>query len=119
MSKNLIQKGNLKQPIILWNRTKARAVENSEAIGHSIVADTLEEVVTKSDVIWTCLLNQEAVSDTFAKILAYDVRGKLFIDCSTVLPDITSQVHQSVQEAGADFIAMPGDLSFQDAKEIY
>lgn len=108
MTRNLVAKGNLDEPLILYNRTRSRADEHSSQIGHSVVAATLEEAVSKSDIIWSCLQNQEAVMECFEKILLQDLQGKLFLECSTISPDVANRLAKRVLSAGAEFVAMPG-----------
>ena len=111
MTKNIVGKANLENPLILWNRTQQRAQEHSSNIGHSLVAATVEEAVTKADIIWSCLQDQEAVTEIFEEILKMDIRGKLFIESSTVVPNVTNRIAKEVEKAGAEFVAMPGPLS--------
>ena len=113
MTKNIVAKANLEKPLILWNRTQQRAKDQSSKIGHSIVAATVKEAVTNADIIWSCLQDQEAVTETFEEILKMDIRGKLFLESSTVLPDITNRIATEVEEAGAEFVAMPGSFRRQ------
>lgn len=108
MTKNIVAKANLEKPLILWNRTQQRAKEHSSKIGHSLVAATVKEAVTNADIIWSCLQDQEAVTETFEEISKMDIRGKLFLESSTVLPDVTNRIAKEVEEAGAEFVAMPG-----------
>ena len=108
MTKNIVAKADLEKPLILWNRTRKRAEEHSASIGHSTVAATVEDAVTKADIIWSCLQDQEA--ETFEEILEMDIRGKLFLESSTVLPDVTNRIAKHVEEAGAEFVAMPGKI---------
>ena len=108
MSKNLVVKGKLEKPLIIWNRTHRRATDHSLRIRHSIPVDTIEEAVTKSDIIWSCLVNQEAVVETFDSILKNDIKGKLFIETSTITPEVTNEISRQVIDAGGEFVAMPG-----------
>jgi len=110
MTRNLVAKGNLEEPLILYNRTRSRADEHSSQIGHSTVAATLEEAVSKSDIIWSCLQNQEAVMECFEKILPQNLNGKLFLECSTISPDVVNSLAKRILNAGAEFVAMPGLL---------
>lgn len=112
MSKNLAQKGNLSKPIILWNRTMSRAVSHSSAIGNATVAESLSEAVSKSDIIWSCFSDQKAVISSFDVILNTDVRGKLFLECSTITPEGTNELADRVISAGGEFVAMPGINAF-------
>lgn len=108
MCKNLVQKGNLKKPLILYNRTTSRTVALNARIGHSIVAETVEEAVAPADIIFSCLTGEAAVNQTFDRILKTDIKGKLFVECSTVLAAHMNELSKIVQAAGANFIAMPG-----------
>jgi 3-hydroxyisobutyrate dehydrogenase-like beta-hydroxyacid dehydrogenase len=96
----------------LWNRTFARAIEQRDQIGSSTVASSLEQAIFDSEIIWSCFSNQEAVLEIFENILKTDVRGKLFLECSTITPDATNELARKVIDAGAEFVAMPGMLYF-------
>lgn len=108
MATNLVKKGNLEKPIILWNRSYNRAADLSAEIGHSEAVHSIEEAVAPSNIIWSCLSDQEAVLETFDLILKGDVRGKLFLECSTITPPVTNTLAKRVIDAGAEFVAMPG-----------
>lgn len=105
---NLVAKAGLPSPLILYNRTRQRAEEHSSKIGYSIVARDLAELISTCDVIWTCLEDERAVFEIFAQILELDLGGKLFVECSTILPSATSQLTQRVHNGGANVVAMPG-----------
>lgn len=108
MCKNLILKGKLEKPLILYNRTTSRAKALSAQVGHSLVADSLNEAVSKADIVFSCLTDAEAVNDVFEKILTWEVKGKLFVECSTTQREQTNRLANRVEEAGASFVAMPG-----------
>lgn len=84
MSKNLVLNGNLEKSLILWNRAASRATSLSERIGHSIIAETLEDALSRSDIIFSCLTDEQGVLETFDAALKIEVKGKLFVECSTV-----------------------------------
>ena len=105
---NLVAKAQLRCPLVLYNRTRQRAEEHCSKIGHSVVARDLTELVSTCDVIWTCLEDEKAVFEIFADILKVDLGGKLFVECSTILPNATSQLVQQIQDGGGDLVAMPG-----------
>lgn len=44
----------------------------------------------------------------FATILENDVKGELFVECSTVTPEHTNILAAKVIGAGAEFVSMPG-----------
>ncbi|KZF25393.1 6-phosphogluconate dehydrogenase [Xylona heveae TC161] len=109
MCKNLVAKGNLSQPLILFNRTKQRAEELSGLLpaGKSAVASSITEAVSKSDIIFTCVGDDKALNETIETALQSQVKGKLFVDCSTVHPETTEQLAKAIVEQGAGFVASP------------
>ncbi|KAI0161632.1 6-phosphogluconate dehydrogenase 2 [Hypoxylon sp. FL1284] len=109
MVKNLVEKGNLEKPVILYNRTRKRSEELAAKLpeGKTEIVDSLEEGVKKADIIFTILTNDAAVQGVFQDLLKGDVSGKLLVDCSTIHPDTTEKLAKSVADKGAQFIACP------------
>ncbi|KAI4151942.1 MAG: hypothetical protein LQ340_003198 [Diploschistes diacapsis] len=110
MAKNLVEKGNLSKPLILYNRTLSTAEELANKLGgegKAIVAKSVEDVVAKSDIIFTCLSNDKAILSVMEAALKGEVKGKLFVDNSTVHPDTTDTLNKKATEAGAEFVASP------------
>lgn len=110
MSKNLVEKGNLSSPLILYNRTSKRAEELSARLekGKTKVVYSVEEAVSGADIIFICLGADPSVKETFNTATKGDVKGKLFVDCSTVHPDTTDELEKIATSNGADFVACPG-----------
>ena len=110
MCKNLVEKGNLDKPLIIFNRTTKRAKDLQTKLpeGKSIVVEELDEAVTKADIIFTCLGDDQAIMDTVSTAVKGDIKGKLFVDCSTVHPDTTTKLVKTIEEHGAYFVACPG-----------
>jgi 3-hydroxyisobutyrate dehydrogenase-like beta-hydroxyacid dehydrogenase len=110
MCKNLIEKGSLQAPLILYNRTQKRSEDLAASHPSSTtkVASTIAEAVGPSDIIFTCLGDDAAVQDTITSALqSSNVTGKLFVDCSTIHPDTTNALSEQITGAGAHFVAMP------------
>lgn len=109
MCKNLVEKGNLDKPLIIFNRTQKRAADLNAKLpsGKSIIASSLDEAVSQADIIFTCLGDDAAISDTIAAAVKGNVKGKLFVDCSTVHPDTTNKLAKSIHEQGAEMVACP------------
>ncbi|KEY70857.1 hypothetical protein S7711_00702 [Stachybotrys chartarum IBT 7711] len=109
MSKNLVEKGNLNTPLLLHNRSVQRAVDLNQrlGLGKTEVVESLEAAVPRADIIFTCLADDDAVRDTINSALQSDVKGKLFIECSTIHPDTTEAIAKAVLARGADFVAAP------------
>jgi|SRR5881628_2776481 3-hydroxyisobutyrate dehydrogenase-like beta-hydroxyacid dehydrogenase len=110
MCKNLVEKGNLDKPLILYNRTKKRAEDLAASLpaGKTEVVDSVAEGVKKADIIFTIVSNDAAVKESIRTILeSDDVKGKLIIDCSTIHPDTAKQVAEEVLAKGGEFIPSP------------
>lgn len=107
MCKNLVEKGDLDKPLIIFNRTKKRATDLNAKLpsGKSTIASNLEDAVSKADIIFTCLGDDAAIKDTIANAVKGDVKGKLFVDCSTVHPDTTNMLAKMIQSHGAELVA--------------
>ncbi|KAK4979545.1 hypothetical protein LTR66_002637 [Elasticomyces elasticus] len=109
MVRNLVEKGNLSKPLILYNRTTTHAKDLSSQFGSgkTSVVSSIEEAVKSSDIIFTCVSDDKAMEDTIDTALKGDVKGKLFVDCSTIHPDTTDKLAQTIKSAGAEFVACP------------
>ncbi|KAI1275216.1 NAD binding domain of 6-phosphogluconate dehydrogenase-domain-containing protein [Xylaria sp. FL0933] len=109
MCKNLVQKGNLEKPLILYNRTKKRAEDLAATLpaGKTEVVGSIEEGVKKADVIFLIVSNDAAVKEAVDTILKSDATGKLIVDCSTIHPNTTKEVAETVLAKGGEFVASP------------
>lgn len=109
MCANLVSKGNLDKPLIIYNRTQKRADDLSAKLGLSKtkVASTIPEAVKDSDLILICVGDDAAVNSTVDTILEQNVQGKTIVDCSTVHPDTTNALEKRIIAAGAQFVGMP------------
>lgn len=109
MCKNLVEKGDLSQPLIIFNRTQTRSEDLSSKLGagKSKVAGTIAEAVSPADIIFTCLGDDKAMQETIDTALKQDVKGKLFVDCSTIHPDTTNALSKQIINKGAHFVACP------------
>jgi 3-hydroxyisobutyrate dehydrogenase-like beta-hydroxyacid dehydrogenase len=115
MCKNLVTRGQLDVPLIIFNRTTKRSVElcGSLPSGKSVVASSIDEAVSKSDIIFTCVGDDAAITKTIDTALKSNVKGKLFVDCSTVHPDTTEGLAQKITAAGAEFGTSPHFTKFR------
>ena len=110
MSKNLVEKGKLESPLMVYNRTTRRANDLEHELGDHRVsaARTIGEALAQSDIIFTCLSDDRAVTNMIAMAVKGDVKGKLFVDCSTVHPDTTTKIAKKIESHGGHFVACPG-----------
>lgn len=124
MSKNLAEKGSLDKPLLVYNRTKKRADDLVEKVGSdkAEALDAVEDGVKRSSIIFTSLSNDQAVEELYATILqsAGNLQGKLFVETSTIHPDTTERLAQSLLAAGAEFVASPvfGAPAAADAAQL-
>ncbi|KAF2626428.1 hypothetical protein BU25DRAFT_411820 [Macroventuria anomochaeta] len=109
MCTNLVSKGNLDKPLILYNRTKKRSDDLAKKLGtdKTKVVENVNDAVKESDILLMCLGDDAAVNSTVDEILKGDVKGKTIVDCSTVHPDTTNALEKRITEKGAEFVAMP------------
>ncbi|KAF2455126.1 6-phosphogluconate dehydrogenase 2 [Lineolata rhizophorae] len=110
MSTNLANKFPHESPILLYNRTTARAESHAATLdGKAKVATSIPDAVVPSDVIFICVGDDEALAATIDEALAVPggASGKLFVDCSTVHPDTTTRIAEQITGAGAEFVASP------------
>lgn len=108
MCKNIVEKGNLDNPLIIFNRTSKRANDLAQTLGSKVtVATTISNAVSKSSIIFTCVGNDAAINEIIDEALKGDIKGKLFVDCSTVHPDTTNALAERITAAGAEFVACP------------
>jgi 3-hydroxyisobutyrate dehydrogenase-like beta-hydroxyacid dehydrogenase len=122
MCKNIVEKGNLSNPLIIFNRTEKRATELSNSLpdGKSAVSTSIKDAVSEADIIFTCVGNDAAINETIDEALKSDVKGKLFVECSTVHPDTSEALAKKVTNAGAEFVACPvfGAPAMADAGQL-
>lgn len=109
MCKNLVEKGQLDRPLIIFNRTQKRATDLSNSLpsGKSTIASSIDDAVSKSDIIFTCVGDDAAINETIDAALKRSTKGKLFVDCSTVHPETTEGLAKKITSAGAEFVACP------------
>ncbi|KAL8641059.1 MAG: hypothetical protein Q9228_002091 [Teloschistes exilis] len=124
MCKNLVEKGQLVHPLIISNRTLQRAhdLQSKFPSGKSTVAPNVAEAASRSDIIFTCLGDDAAIKETIDSItkIPRGIKGKLFVDCSTVHPDTTNALASTLISHGAEFVACPvfGAPAMADAGQL-
>jgi 3-hydroxyisobutyrate dehydrogenase len=94
--------------VIVWNRSSGK-VEPLLALG-ATSAPTPAALATAAETVITILTDATAIDDVYGGangLLSGDVRGKLFIDMSTVQPQTGIALAQQVAAKGADFVECP------------
>ncbi|GAA4165814.1 NAD(P)-dependent oxidoreductase [Chryseobacterium ginsenosidimutans] len=101
MAKNLEKAGF---PLSVYNRTIEKAEDFKEK---STVYQNISDLVKNSDIIFTMLTNDEAVKIVYEKVLTLNISGKLFIDMSTISPEVSNEISKAVKIKEGSFIDAP------------
>ncbi len=101
-AKRLIDCGHT---VHVWNRTAEKTATAIEA-GATAAPDPAA-LVRSSDVILTSLTDFAALEPVLAGLTAADLKGKLVIEMSTLLPDEEEALAAIVTGAGAEFLECP------------
>jgi 3-hydroxyisobutyrate dehydrogenase len=94
--------------LTVWNRSAAKAkalVETGAAL-----AATPAELASRAEAVITILTDPAAIDQVYHGadgLLAGDVNGKLFIEMSTVRPDVEIALAAKVRAKGAAFVECP------------
>jgi 3-hydroxyisobutyrate dehydrogenase len=105
IAQRLIEAGH---KVTVWNRSAGKLKPVTDA--GAAVAATAAELATRADVIITMLTDAAAIDAVYngaSSLLAGDVRGKLFIEMSTVLPQTEVTLAAKVRAKGAAFVECP------------
>ncbi len=99
---------SLNENVTVWNRDAAKLAPLVEAGAKQAASPAA--LVAESDIIITILLNapaQEAVYASANGVLSADLKGKILIDMSTVLPENQESLSVRVAAKGGAFIECP------------
>jgi len=105
-------------PVTVWNRTREKA-QALVAAGASVAA-TPRELASACQVVISMLTDAAAIDATYRGrdgLLEGEVRGKLFIEMSTVRPEVEQALSASVSGRGAALIECPVGGTVGPAKE--
>jgi 3-hydroxyisobutyrate dehydrogenase len=108
----------LGHPVTVWNRTAGKT--QALAAAGANVAATPAELATHVEIVITILTDARAIDamyDGAHGLLAGDVRGKVFIDMSTVRPETEVALGEKVRAKGAAFVECPVGGTIGPAKE--
>jgi len=104
--------------VTVWNRTREKLKRVTDVGARAV--ERLSEVPAASDVIFTMVTDDAAVEEIYREtngLLQADVRGKTFVDMSTILPKTVKTVADAVRESGACFVDAPVAGTVQPARE--
>ena len=98
--------------IMVWNRTADKA----RALGFPC-AKTPWDLVGGCEAVISILTDGKAVEDVYGGMLSGEVKGKLFIEMSTVRPVVHAAMTQRVKAKGAAYVECPVGGTIGPARE--
>ncbi|KAL1906917.1 hypothetical protein Sste5344_007361 [Sporothrix stenoceras] len=122
MAKNIANKANIDQPILLFNRSPQRSLNLQAELSpdKATIVDSIAAGVAQADVVFLCVIDDKSAEETVDEILKSNVQGKLIINCTTVSPTTSDKLGQLVEATGADYVASPvvGQQPVAEAGEL-
>ena len=94
--------------VAVWNRTSGKA--HALAAAGAAVAPTAADLARRSETVISILSSAEAIDAAYRGaegLLAGEVTGKLFIEMSTVRPEVQRSLAASVRGKGAAIVECP------------
>lgn len=99
--------------VSVYNRTeeKMKPITNAGAEACASV----DELCNKSDIIFTMLSNDDAVESVFTQLLGGEVKSKLFINMSTISPDLVMKLSVRCKAKACSYLDAPVSGSVKPA----
>ncbi|KAI8990652.1 NAD-P-binding protein [Trametes punicea] len=101
-------------PVSVWNRTKGKSEDLLKELGDEMitVADTLEQVASECDIIFTNLASDDVVKgvyQTFSKALQGSLtKNRIFVETSTIYPTSAAEIDTLLSNLpSTHFVASP------------
>ncbi|HVC19037.1 MAG TPA: NAD(P)-dependent oxidoreductase [Vicinamibacterales bacterium] len=104
--------------VLAWNRTRDRMQPLVDA-GADAAVD-LPDLAARADAVLTIVTDDAAVEAVYrgpSGLLSGDVRGRIFADMSTILPDTVRRLAAAAAGAGAAFVDAPVAGTVAPARE--
>jgi 3-hydroxyisobutyrate dehydrogenase len=98
--------------IMVWNRSADKA----RSLGFP-VAETPQKLAGACETVITILTDGNAVDSVYGQLLSGDVKGKLFIEMSTVRPEVQKRLSQKILSSGARIVECPVGGTIGPARE--
>ena len=103
---------SLGHEMMVWNRSADKA----RATGLPLAA-TARELAERSEVVISILSDARAVAQVYDEMLAGNVKGRLFIEMSTVRPETQKELSRKIGSSGAKLVECPVGGTIGPAKE--
>ena len=103
---------SLGHEMMVWNRTpdKARATRLP-------VAASARELAERCELVISILTDAKAVEQVYREMLAGEVKGRLFVEMSTVRPETQKALSRKVLSSGAQMVECPVGGTIGPARE--
>ena len=104
--------------VVVWNRSAEKTKPLAEA--GAAVADTAAALTGQVDAVITILTGAAAIDAVYngpGGLLAGDVKDKLFIEMSTVPPEVETELAKSVRQKGGVLVECPVGGSVPPARQ--
>lgn len=101
MANNLIKAGF---PLSVYNRSSDKTTDFKDK---ATISTSIADLVAQSDLIFTMLTNDDAVTEVYNEISEQDIEGKLFIDCSTISQSCSLKIAKLIEAKNAAFLDAP------------
>lgn len=103
---NLIKTGG--KPLLVHNRTRARAEQLQARVPDIKIADTVAQVAQEADIVFTCLLNDAAVQQVVEGLLVNGLRpGSIIVEQSTIAPQLADALSKKAQAMQVQYVSAP------------
>lgn len=116
MCKNLLKAGYM---LTVYNRSENKTNELSAA--GAAIAQSPAQLANNCDVVFTMVTDDDAVKEIYSGkdglLGADNVRGKLFINTSTISPETSKEMAAQCKNAGADYLESPVSGTVKPAEE--
>lgn len=112
MATNLLKAGF---NISVYNRTADKMKVLADAGAKTF--DKQTDICKNSDVLFTMLPNDKVVQDIYNELMKENVKGKLFINMSTISPELTAQLYKLCKDHGANYLDAPVSGSVKPATD--
>src|SRR5438477_8680062 len=103
----------------VYDSNRKAATDLAAELGCAAAQD-LSEVTAESDVIFTVVTDDKAMQEIFSGVgdnLLVNARGKLFINCATISPQVHVDVEKLAGKAGAQSLEACMASSITQARE--
>jgi 3-hydroxyisobutyrate dehydrogenase len=118
-AKGRIRRGEQFHVTAVYDANRATATSLAAEVGCAAAQD-LSEVTSASDVIFTVVTDDNAMRNIFTGSgdnLLVNARGKLFINCATISPQVHVEIEKLAQQAGAESLEACMASSITQARE--